>query len=125
MADSKETPALRSKEAVGLKLEEFRRRIDQLDAELVRLLIAREAAATEIGRLKDDVGIDTYQPTREQEVLARVRSVNTGPLDPDAITRLFERIIDESRRLERHADRDPERKDKGSQREDEQSSQQG
>jgi len=32
-----------------------------------------------------------------------VRGHNTGPLDAAAITRLFERIIDEARRLERQA----------------------
>ena len=45
--------------------------------------------------------METYQPTREEDVLAHVRGVNEGPLANDAITRVFERIIDESRRLER------------------------
>ena len=45
-----------------------------------------------------------YQPAREAEVLAHVAGVNRGPLDDGAIRRLFERIIDEARRLERIAD---------------------
>ena len=48
--------------------------------------------------------MDVYQPAREAEVLAHVQHVNAGPLDDGAMRRLFERIIDEARRLERIAD---------------------
>jgi chorismate mutase len=85
-------------------IESLRKRIDELDEQLVRLLSARAACALEVGRVKKTVGIDIYQPTREAEVLAHVARVNRGPLDDSAIQRLFERIIDEARRLERSAD---------------------
>lgn len=84
-------------------LGELRRRIDLLDEGLVRLLNARSACAVEIGRLKQAIGLPVYQPEREREVLSHVRAVNPGPLDAGAITRLYERIIDEARRLERLA----------------------
>ena len=71
---------------------------------MVRLLNARAACALEIGRLKRQLGMEIYQPTREAEVLEHVAGVNTGPLDTPALRRLFERIIDEARRLERLAD---------------------
>ena len=86
---------------ISNRLDKFRRRIDSLDAEIVRLLNERAACANEIGEVKDSVGMDTYQPSREKDVLVHVRNVNDGPLANDAITRVFERIIDESRRLER------------------------
>jgi chorismate mutase len=85
-------------------LEELRRRIDQLDEALVRLLSARAACALEIGRAKKALGLEIYQPSREAEVLAHVQRINRGPLDDAAIRRLFERVIDEARRLERIAD---------------------
>jgi chorismate mutase len=85
-------------------LEDLRRRIDMLDEHLVRLLNARAACALEIGRIKREEGLDIYQPAREAEVLANVNRLNTGPLGPPAIQRLFERIIDEARHLERVAD---------------------
>ena len=75
--------------------------MDEFDSELVRLLNERASCAKEIGRLKETVGLAVYQPEREIEVLKHVRSRNDGPLEADAITRLFERIIDEARRLER------------------------
>jgi len=85
-------------------IESLRKRIDELDEQLVRLLSARAACALEVGRVKKMAGVQLYQPTREAEVLAHVASINRGPLDNGAIRRLFERIIDENRRLERIAD---------------------
>jgi chorismate mutase len=93
-------------------LEDLRNRIDLLDESLVRLLNARAACALEIGRVKRDMGVPIYQPEREAEVLKNVQAVNNGPLDQAAIKRLFERIIDEARHLERIAD-EVQSKEKG------------
>jgi chorismate mutase len=81
----------------------LRDRIDELDRELVALLNARARCALAIGVCKERAGLPVYQPAREAEVLKNVRAANTGPLDGDAIVRLFERIVDEARRLERLA----------------------
>ena len=86
------------------KLEDLRRRIDELDEMLVRLLSARAACALEIGHEKKRRNLEIYQPGREAEVLQHVQTLNRGPLDDGAIRRLFERIIDEARRLERISD---------------------
>jgi chorismate mutase len=86
------------------ELDDLRNRIDLLDESLVRLLNARAACALEIGRVKREMGVPIYQPERESEVLKNVLSHNRGPLDQAAIKRLFERIIDEARHLERIAD---------------------
>lgn len=85
-------------------LDDLRKRIDLLDESLVRLLNARAACALEIGRLKREMGIPIYQPERETAVLNHVQSLNNGPLDDQVIKRLFERIIDEARHLERIAE---------------------
>ena len=83
-------------------LEDFRKDIDRVDEVIVRLLNERARVACEIGRLKRAAGVPVYQPEREKEVIDHVRAVAVeGPLGPDAIVRLFERIIDEARRLER------------------------
>ena len=83
-------------------LDDLRRDIDRVDEVLVRLLNERARCVCEIGMLKKAQGIEIYQPDREKDVLRHVREVATeGPLGPDAIGRLFERIIDEARRLER------------------------
>jgi len=83
-------------------LDDLRSDIDRVDEVLVRLLNERARVACEIGRIKKEQGIEIYQPDRERQVLEHVRNVAIeGPLGPDAIARLFERIIDEARRLER------------------------
>ena len=86
------------------RLPVLRQRIDEIDEQLVGLLNERAGLALEIGRIKHELGLAVYQPQREVEVLAHVRSANGGPLDDAAVTRLFERVIDENRRLERLAD---------------------
>src|SRR5919197_591304 len=83
-------------------LDDLRQDIDRVDEVLVRLLNERARVACEIGLVKKELGIEVYQPEREKEVLAHVRGIaKEGPLGSDAIARLFERIIDEARRLER------------------------
>ena len=85
-----------------MTLDDLRRDIDRVDEVLVRLLNERARCVCEIGRLKKEQGVEIYQPDREKDVLNHVRAIaSEGPLGPDAIARLFERIIDEARRLER------------------------
>jgi chorismate mutase len=83
------------------RMAALRARIDALDEQLVVLLNARAACALEIGEVKRALRMEIYQPDRERAVLEHVRAINPGPLDGDAVARLFERIIDEARRLER------------------------
>ncbi len=90
-------------------VSDLRQRIDELDELLVRLLSARAACAREIGRQKKLLGLEIYQPTREAEVLAHVQRINPGPLNNESMKRLFERVIDEARRLEREAEPDEEK----------------
>lgn len=87
-------------------ISELRHRIDIIDDQLVRLLNVRVACALEIGRLKHEAGLPIYQPEREKQVLDQVRKSATdlaGPLEAEAVVRIFERIVDEARRAERIA----------------------
>jgi chorismate mutase len=86
-------------------IDQLRDRIDDIDRRLVALLSERAACALEIGRLKELCGLPIYQPSREIDVLRNVSEANPGPLDNEAVIRVFERIIDEARRLERIAAR--------------------
>ena len=87
-----------------MTIDDLRRRIDELDEKLVELLTERANCALQIGKLKHDLGQEVYQPEREAQVLHHVQShgkVTGSPLGGDAIARVFERIIDEARRIER------------------------
>ena len=84
-------------------LEEWRKKIDAVDLQLVRLLNDRAHYAAEIGSIKLVLGLGVYTPEREEEIMKNVTDANGGPLSAQAIRRLFERIVDESRAVERTA----------------------
>ena len=86
-----------------MTLSDWRRQIDEIDRKLVELLNQRSRCALEIGKLKQAQSLPLYQPDREREVLENAERANVGPLTHDAIRRLFERIIDEARSIEREA----------------------
>jgi len=86
-----------------MSIEDWRRHIDEIDLKLVSLLNERARCALEIGREKHLKGLPVYQPERETEILSNVERANSGPLADTAVRRLFERIIDEARSLERAA----------------------
>ena len=98
--------------AEELSLESLREEIDKIDEVIVRLLDRRARCAYAIGRVKKAAGLPIYEPQREAAVIARIKELNTrlgGPLDEQAIGRLYERIIDEARRIQRiEARHDPE-----------------
>ena len=81
-----------------MNIMEWRRRIDNVDEQLLRLLSVRAQLAIEIGRSKREEGIELHDPARETEVVRRVLEANPGALDAEAISRLFRVIVDESRR---------------------------
>lgn len=79
----------------------FREEIDQLDSKLLSIFNRRASLALEIGRIKKILQLPVYDPSREKLIFERMKNNNPGPLDDGAVVRLFERVIDESRRLER------------------------
>ena len=87
--------------APGKNVEGWRAKIDDLDRRLVELLNERSRCVLEIGRIKQTTGEALYQPDREKQVLDGVVRANPGPLSDAAIRRLFERILDEARSVER------------------------
>jgi len=84
-----------------MSVEDWRRKIDEIDRRLVELLNERSSCVVEIGRIKQKSGEALYQPDREKQVLDGVAHANPGPLPDAAIRRLFERILDEARSVER------------------------
>ena len=84
-----------------MTIDDYRKEINRLDSELLRIFNQRAAYALKIGEIKKKHGIPVYDPEREKRIFEAMSSANPGPLENDAITRLFERVIDESRRLER------------------------
>ena len=83
-----------------MDIEHWRREIDDIDAELLRLLNMRARLALKVGALKQAADLPCCDPDRERTVLQRLQELNDGPLDGRAVGKVFRRIICESRRVE-------------------------
>jgi chorismate mutase-like protein len=84
-----------------MDIEDWRKKIDELDRRLVDLLSERARAAVEIGRLKRNTNLPVYEPDRERIVFANVQEVNPGPLPGRDLVRIYERIIDVMRNIQK------------------------
>ena len=87
-------------EAVRL-LDECRVQVDDVDRRIVELLNERTRVVEQIGRVKREAKLPIYEPKREELVFQNVTQSNAGPLTPEALKRVFERIIDEMRTIQR------------------------
>src|SRR5438552_14680048 len=84
-----------------MNIADWRRQIDEIDRKLVELLSQRAKAAHEIGKLKRNIGMPIYEPDREKAVFENARKVNSGPLPDRDLLRIYERIMDVMRQIQR------------------------
>ena len=84
-----------------MDIEDWRDKIDELDRKLVALLSERAKAAVEIGRLKRNTSMPIYEPDRERIVFQNVQDANHGPLPGRDLVRIYERIIDVMRNIQK------------------------
>jgi chorismate mutase-like protein len=94
------TPSMNEAEARA-RLEEFRVAIDDLDRRIVELLNERTRVVENIGRVKRAAKLPIYEPKREEQVMENITGTNHGPLPQEAVKRIFERVIDEMRTVQR------------------------
>jgi chorismate mutase / prephenate dehydratase len=86
-----------------MTIEDWRVEIDSIDGELLRLLNARARLAVRVGESKRVAGLSVCDRGREREVIERACRANQGPLDSQAVARIFRQIIRESRRVQTEA----------------------
>lgn len=82
-------------------LTHWRVQIDEVDLRILELLNERTRVVEEIGRIKQNAALPVYEPKREDQVYLNVTTNNPGPLPNDAVRRIFERIVDEMRGVQR------------------------
>ena len=90
-----------TQEEARARLDEIRVSIDDVDRRIVDLLNERTRIVENIGNVKKHSGLPIYEPKREEQVFANILGHNRGPLSPEAVRRIFERIIDEARSIQR------------------------
>jgi len=84
-----------------MDIEDWRKKIDELDQKLVTLLSERARAVVEIGKLKRNTSMPIYEPDRERTVFENVQLANRGPLPGRDLVRIYERIIDVMRNIQK------------------------
>ncbi len=89
---------------MSTQVSDWRTAIDVLDGQLLQLLNIRAKLASELAKVKREAGMAIVDRERELQVLQRVRRTNDGPLTEDAITRIFESIIQEARLVQAGAE---------------------
>jgi chorismate mutase len=88
-------------EGNGVELADWRKKIDELDEQIVQMISQRAQAAKAIGEIKKQADMPVYEPGREQAVFDHVKEINPGPLTDADLLHVYERIIDVMRTLQR------------------------
>ncbi len=84
-----------------MSLEDLRKKIDELDHQLVKLLNERARVVVEIGKLKSKTDKPVYSPDREKDVFARIAEANEGPLPDRCLVAIWRELMSGSFVLER------------------------
>jgi chorismate mutase len=82
------------------ELEALRVAIDEVDRQMLDLIAERVRLVLAVGDVKRERNMPVYDPERERRVLDRLAAAAPPPLDGTTVRRIFERLIDEARRLE-------------------------
>lgn len=84
-----------------MSLEELRKKIDEIDDQLVKLLNERARVVVEIGKFKTKTDKPVYSPDREKDVFARIAKANKGPLPDRCLIAIWRELMSGSFVLER------------------------
>jgi chorismate mutase len=84
-----------------MDIADWRKKIDELDRQLVQLVNERANCAMEIGRLKQNLDMPVYEPDREKIIFENIAKLNHGPLSQIQLRQVYERLIDVMRQLQK------------------------
>ncbi|HVJ14122.1 MAG TPA: chorismate mutase [Polyangiaceae bacterium] len=88
--------------AIDPELDALRRAIDDVDRQLLELIAERVKIVLKVGDFKRRRSLPIYDPERERTMIEQLIQRAPQPLNPEIVRRIFERVIDESRRIEQH-----------------------
>ncbi len=83
-----------------MALNNLRDKIDNIDDTLLRLFNERMELVHQVGEVKNSTGAPIYRPEREQSILNRLKTQNSGKLTDAAIDALFLEMFAVARNLE-------------------------
>ncbi len=82
------------------KIKPLRRKIEAVDRQILRLLNERAEIVMEVGKVKSEMNMDYYNPQREEEILRRLETENSGPFPGWAIRSVYREVISACRALQ-------------------------
>jgi chorismate mutase len=84
-----------------MDIADWRKKIDELDRQLVQLINQRAECAIAIGKLKQNSAMPVYEPDREKIIHDNIARMNHGPLSRVQLQQIYERLIDVMRQIQR------------------------
>jgi chorismate mutase len=85
----------------AMDIADWRKKIDDLDRQLVELINQRAECAIAIGKLKQNSAMPVYEPDREKIIHDNISRMNHGPLSQVQLRQIYERLIDVMRQIQR------------------------
>jgi chorismate mutase / prephenate dehydratase len=84
-----------------LNLDDLRKRIDEIDEQVLGLLNERAKCGQEVGKVKQSQNAVFYVPEREKAIFEKLMAKNPGPLPNQAVKSIYREIISSIRSLEK------------------------
>ena len=79
------------------RIEELRDRISELDRTILDAVNERIELVASLKPIKEELGLDFFDPGREQRMLEDLRSANGGPLSDGGVERLLGALLELTR----------------------------
>ena len=83
-----------------MDIADWRKKIDEIDRQIIRLINERAKCAQEIGKLKRNTDMPIYEPDRERIIFENIARNNQGPLSNIQLRQIFERLVDVMRQIQ-------------------------
>jgi len=78
-------------------LESSRKRIDELDEDIIRLIKERTSLASNIAQAKLVLGMDIHDPEREEDIRQKIREIANQEINKDSLSQIIMILVELSK----------------------------
>ena len=86
---------------VPARLRLLRERLDRLNRDILQLVQQRGELMLEVAAVKDELGLDSYDPRREAEMVRELSAGSAGPFSSEELAAIFRQLFAVSLELQR------------------------
>ncbi|CAB3287971.1 Chorismate mutase [Methanocaldococcus lauensis] len=84
------------------KLAEIRKKIDEIDSQILKLIAERNSLAKDVAKIKNELGIPINDPDREKYIYNRIRKLcKEHNVDEDIGIKIFQILIEHNKFLQK------------------------